>query len=113
MYTSQYRFNTEASAIPDYSDSVSYKQGYFSKVRDYALRVEGDYFLSALGSLKFGTSIARHNFSPGASSFTQAISDSTVQDTLVQNLLVHSIEGDNYIESNLKLNHRIKNGRLK
>jgi hypothetical protein len=108
LYTSQYRFNTEALAIPDYSDSVSYKQGYFSKVRDYALRVEGDYFLSALGSLKFGTSIARHNFSPGASSFTQAISDSTVQDTLVQNLLVHSIEGDNYIESNLKLNHRIK-----
>ena len=96
---SKYRFDITTK---ERSGDDSYVANYFSGIRDWSARVDFDYIPNTRHSIRFGTGITHHNFSPGAYQYNED-SDSPVDLLLKPSADVNALEAIVYIEDDVKI----------
>lgn len=96
---SKYRFDITTK---ERSGDDSYVANYFSGIRDWSARVDFDYIPNTRHSIRFGTGITHHNFSPGAYQYNED-SDTPIDLLLKPSAEVNALEAIVYIEDDVKI----------
>lgn len=104
---SRYQLRTKADgeAIyrePDSTYSETFGLDYVSRIRDWGMKIDFDYYPSPNHEIKFGLQSTYHTFEPGTIGISQRTSESTL-DTSIVTSLDRSLESAIYIEDNLKI----------
>lgn len=109
---SHYIFDTKQQFITENSNENYYDEElfrYYSGINDYTAKIDFDYFPSPLHSLKFGTALIHHQFSPGVTRFKYENSDHEDEnsDMTYGNRSVYANEWSTYIEDEITLTPKL------
>ena len=89
------------------SDTIATENSFFkyeSGIRDWAGRLDFDYYPSPAHDIKFGIGTILHRFSPGSVGFQ--LPDGADRDTTINTTIHNTIESSIYIEDNIKIGKR-------
>ena len=90
----------------------TFESGYFneftSKIRDYGLQAQFDFFPNAKHTMKFGAMSTYHRFTPGATVYQLSSTATEGIDTLFGNRQLASIESNLFFEDEIKFTPRLK-----
>ncbi len=79
---------------------------YFSFIRDYGLRYDMDYSLSAKHTLRFGGSYTYHTFKPGVAQFSEQYSNISIDSVLNLSEPIFANDLYAYVEDDWRINQR-------
>ncbi|MEM7374014.1 MAG: TonB-dependent receptor plug domain-containing protein [Bacteroidota bacterium] len=104
----QLRTKTDGSASFPEGDSIyteSFELEYISRVRDWGLKVDFDYYPSPAHDIKFGLHSTLHRFEPGTVGIQSQAGTAKV-DTNIIAKLDRPLESSIYLEDNIKIGQR-------
>lgn len=106
---SQYQLRTNAELTstttePDTSYDETFGLDYISRVRDWGLNIDFDYYPSPSHDIKFGLHSTFHTFEPSTASIKQT--GSAALDTSIRSQIDRPLESFLYVEDNLKIGQR-------
>ncbi len=106
---SRYRFNTKLeeeseSIIDGTKENTYYSLKYLSGIQDYALKVDFDYLPNPKNHIRFGTSVIKHTFNPGAFGYKET----NQADTTLGAPKMGATEFGLYVENDIIVTNRLK-----
>lgn len=87
---------------------VGYFNEFTSKIRDYGLQTQFDYFPNSKHNMKFGLISTYHKFTPGATVYQLTSSVTDGVDTLFGNRKLNSLENSLFFEDEIRFTPRLK-----
>ena len=108
---SRYDFNTgfDITDISESNDSLRFASLYNSGINDFSGKIDYEFTPNARHSIRFGSHVTRHSFSPGATALEIDLGSSTsVLDTIIGASQISSLEGSIYLEDEFELGERAK-----
>jgi CarboxypepD_reg-like domain/TonB-dependent Receptor Plug Domain len=109
------KYNFDINSYEEYNtiengkeDFESFNLKYFSGIEDFGARLDFDFIPAPSHFAKFGASIVRHAFKPGAIEYKLEETGTVPYDTAVYNSFVNAPEIRAYIEDDIKFSNRLK-----
>lgn len=109
--------NFDIGISVDYKEGATingdnFESGYYneftSKIKDYGVQTQFDFFPNAKHSIKFGAMATYHHFTPGATAYELTSTVTEPLDTVFGNRQLASIESSLFFEDEIKFTPRLK-----